>query len=117
MAWDVDDKKAIKQIKKLDRAKQEDISDIVALLTTQLKLGGSSGLSGWPNFGSLTRITGYKLKAGERAYHCHLIKGNPTYVAVWIEKKGTRKNVSKQQKNSQGEIRLIFVGTHEKAPY
>jgi IS1 family transposase len=50
----------------------------------------------WPNYGKL---------APER-HHCHLKKGRPTYVAVW------------EERNS--EIRLIevvYVGTHEKAPY
>ncbi len=50
----------------------------------------------WPNYGKL---------AAER-HHCHLKKGRHTYVAVW------------EERNS--EIRLIevvYVGTHEKAPY
>jgi len=50
----------------------------------------------WPNYGKLTHDR----------HHCHLKKGKPTYVAVWEER-------------SQ-EIRLIevvYVGTHEKAPY
>jgi hypothetical protein len=50
----------------------------------------------WPNYGKL----------GRGRHHCHLKKGKPTYVAVWVE-------------NDQG-IRLIevtYVGTHEKAPY
>jgi hypothetical protein len=50
----------------------------------------------WPNYGKL---------APER-HHCHLKKGRPTYVAVWEER--------------NREIRLIevvYVGTHEKAPY
>jgi mRNA-degrading endonuclease RelE of RelBE toxin-antitoxin system len=50
----------------------------------------------WPNYG--------KLAPGR--HHCHIKKGKPTYVAVWEE--------------SKNEIRLvevIYVGTHEKAPY
>jgi hypothetical protein len=50
----------------------------------------------WPNYGKLTSIR----------HHCHLKKGQPTYVAVW--------EVVNQ------EIRLIeviYAGTHEKAPY
>jgi hypothetical protein len=49
-----------------------------------------------PNYGKL---------APER-HHCHLKKGRPTYVAVGEER--------------NREIRLIevvYVGTHEKAPY
>lgn len=50
----------------------------------------------WPNYG--------KLRPG--LHHCHLKRGKPTYVAVWVE--------------SNHEIKLIevtYVGTHEKAPY
>lgn len=39
-------------------------------------------------------------------HHCHLKKGNPTYVAVWRVTDKTVKLV---------EIR--YAGTHEKAPY
>ncbi len=50
----------------------------------------------WPNYG---KLTGNK-------YHCHLKKGQPTYVAVW--------------KVTDSEIKIvevIYAGTHEKAPY
>lgn len=50
----------------------------------------------WPNYS----------KHGKMRHHCHLKKGNPTYVAVWEVK--------------DKEIRLvevIYAGTHEKAPY
>jgi hypothetical protein len=50
----------------------------------------------WPNYGKLV----------DGKHHCHLKKGQPTYVAVWevMDKK----------------IKLVevqYVGTHEKAPY
>jgi len=50
----------------------------------------------WPNYGKLA----------DGKHHCHLKKGQPTYVAVWevMDKK----------------IKLVevqYVGTHEKAPY
>jgi hypothetical protein len=54
---------------------------------------------GLPHFG---RLNGWP---GE-VYHCHLNKGRPTYVAVW--------------QVEAGQVRLvevIYVGTHEKAPY
>jgi hypothetical protein len=56
----------------------------------------------WPNYGKLD---------GER-HHCHLKKGRPTYVAVW-------RAVSEIQKNGEAKhiIEVIYVGTHEKAPY
>ncbi len=50
----------------------------------------------WPNYGKLT---------GNR-HHCHIKKGQPTYVVIW----------EVQDK----EIKLVevkYVGTHEKAPY
>jgi len=50
----------------------------------------------WPNYSRLSN----------NRHHCHLKKGRPTYIAVWEEK--------------SGEIQLIeviYVGTHEKAPY
>ncbi|MBN2000521.1 cytotoxic translational repressor of toxin-antitoxin stability system [candidate division KSB1 bacterium] len=50
----------------------------------------------WPNYSKLKN----------QKYHCHLKKGQPVYVAVW--------------QVIDNEIRLIeviYVGTHEKAPY
>ncbi len=53
----------------------------------------------WPNFGKL-------FEKKEDKYHCHLIKGRPTYVACWkVVDKNTR------------QIEVYYVGTHEKAPY
>lgn len=49
----------------------------------------------WPNYSKL---------AGDR-HHCHLKKGKPTYVAVWTAR---QKTVT---------VEIIYVGTHEKAPY
>ena len=48
-----------------------------------------------------------KLKnwAGE-TYHCHLNNGRPTYVAVW-----------QVESNAVQVVEVIYVGTHEKAPY
>jgi hypothetical protein len=44
-------------------------------------------------------------KLADGRHHCHLKKGKPTYVAVWSEDKGTV------------TVEVIYVGTHEKAPY
>lgn len=49
----------------------------------------------WPNYSKLD---------GDR-HHCHLKKGRPTYVAVWVEDKQTI------------TVEIIYAGTHEKAPY
>lgn len=50
----------------------------------------------WPNYGKLT---------GNR-HHCHLKKGQPTYVAVW-----------EVQDKKIKLVEVQYVGTHEKAPY
>ena len=49
----------------------------------------------WPNYSKLD---------GNR-HHCHLKKGKPTYVAVWTTEKKTV------------TVEIVYVGTHEKAPY
>jgi hypothetical protein len=50
----------------------------------------------WPNYG----------KVGKHRHHCHLKKDRPTYVAVWEVTKGHIRLVE-----------VIYVGSHEKAPY
>jgi mRNA-degrading endonuclease RelE of RelBE toxin-antitoxin system len=50
----------------------------------------------WPNYSKLS----------SRAHHCHLKKGQPTYVAVW-----------QVQDNKIQIVEFSYVGTHEKAPY
>ena len=49
----------------------------------------------WPNYSKL----------GNNRHHCHLKKGQPTYVAVWTEDRGAI------------SVEIIYAGTHEKAPY
>ena len=71
---------------------------IRALLFQLLREIESSGpvRGNWPNYSKL----------GDGKHHCHLSKGKPTYVAVWVER--------------EDEIRLVevvYAGTHEKAPY
>ncbi|MCM0083930.1 cytotoxic translational repressor of toxin-antitoxin stability system [Geomonas sp. Red32] len=50
----------------------------------------------WPNYSKLA----------DGKHHCHLKKGNPTYVAVW---EVLDKNIKL--------VEVKYVGTHEKAPY
>ena len=50
----------------------------------------------WPNYS--------KLSPGR--HHCHIKKGKPSYVVVWEERHRAIKLVE-----------VIYVGTHEKAPY
>ena len=51
----------------------------------------------WPNYSKLPK----------NRHHCHIKKGKPTYVAVWEE----------ISKNKVRLVEIIYVGTHEKAPY
>ncbi|WP_027177674.1 hypothetical protein [Maridesulfovibrio bastinii] len=92
MSWKVAiPKKTVKQIKKLPQRVQKTLTLLVTEIENYGPVRGS-----WPNYGRLTRYT----------HHCHLKKGNPTYVAVWRE--------------MEGEIKLVevtYAGTHEKAPY
>ncbi len=92
MAWTVQTHKQVKkQIEKLPQK----IQDIVARLMLELALSGAVR-GNWPNYGKLS----------DTRHHCHLKKGKPPYVAVWELR--------------ESEIRLIevvYVGTHEKAPY
>ena len=52
----------------------------------------------WPNYGTIR---------GKRdCYHCHLKKGDPTYVAVW--------------RVTESEIKIVeikYAGTHEGVDY
>jgi hypothetical protein len=83
--------KAEKGLRKLP----EVVKRALALLMADLEASGPVR-GDWPNYG--------KLAPGR--HHCHLKKGKPTYVAVWIEDHGKVKM-----------IEVTYVGTHEKAPY
>ncbi|MBI4799664.1 MAG: cytotoxic translational repressor of toxin-antitoxin stability system [Desulfarculus sp.] len=92
MAWTVTvSAKARKGIDKLPEAARK----ALALLMKDMEAGGPVR-GDWPNYGKL----------GNRRHHCHIKKGQPTYVVVWEE--------------VSGRVRLIevtYVGSHEKAPY
>ena len=84
-------KKADKGLAKLPAR----VRDALALLMADIETDGPVR-GNWPNYGKL----------GPKRHHCHLKKGQPTYVAVWEE--------------SDEGIRLVevtYAGTHEKAPY
>lgn len=55
----------------------------------------------WPNFSALE---GRGLP--KNAYHCHIKKGKPTYVACWYVE-------DKKVKIAE----VFYVGSHENAPY
>lgn len=56
----------------------------------------------WANYGPLKKGS----IVPNHSYHCHLKKGNPTYVACW---QIGNKNLKK--------VEIFYVGTHENAPY
>ena len=82
------------KVKKAMPTLPQAVQRAVWLLVGEMRLSGPVAGS-WPNYGKL----------GKNKHHCHLKKGHPTYVAVWNEDKG---NIS---------IEVVYVGTHEKAPY
>ena len=72
----------------------ERIKEILALLIADIEEGGPVR-GDWRNYSKL----------GPNTHHCHLKKGKPTYVAVWVE---TELGV---------QVEVTYAGTHEKAPY
>lgn len=92
MNWTVEfTSKADKQ-----RAKLPDkVRALLARLSKEMELSGPIRKN-WKNFSKLT----------DEDYHCHLKKGNPTYVACW-------RVVNKKIQI----IEVYYAGTHENAPY
>jgi len=92
MRWTIlSSKKLQKQIAKLPQSVK---ASLFVLLLEIEKCGPVRG--NWPNYGKLEK----------NRHHCHLKKGQPTYVAVW-------EAVDEKVKI----IEVIYVGSHEKAPY
>ena len=92
MRWNVElTNKAKKQADKLPKA----VQDSLMLLMREIAISGPVR-GNWANYSKLS----------DNEHHCHLKKGRPTYVAVWREDKGRIRLVE-----------VIYVGTHEKAPY
>lgn len=89
--------KAKKGIRRLSKG----IQGALLALLREMEMGGPFR-SDWPNYG--------KLKPSPRipaeAYHCHIKKGHPTYVACW-------RVVDKDEHI----IEVFYVGTHEGSPY
>lgn len=84
--------KVEKARKKLPRT----IDEIFDLLLQDLEKSGPIR-GDWQGFGKLA----------DGRLHCHLRKGRPTYVVVWAEAKAQTIKI----------IEVLYVGTHEKAPY
>jgi len=76
------------------------ILDLLALLLADIERSGPIRRD-WKNFSELAKSK----RITANSYHCHIKKGNPTYVACW--------RVSKEAKI----VEVFYVGTHENAPY
>lgn len=71
------------------------VRKVLFTLMAEIEAGGPVR-GDWPNYGKLA----------DGKHHCHLKKGNPTYVAVW-----------EVQDKKIKLVEVQYVGTHEKAPY
>ena len=72
----------------------ERVRKLLAALASDIETSGPVR-GDWPNYSRLS----------DGRHHCHLKKGRPTYVAVWGETSG------------KVVVEVIYVGTHENAPY
>lgn len=97
--WEIADTKKLK--KQID-ALPVQVKVIAHALLDDLMESGPKQPS-WPHFGTLGKE---KKVIPADAYHCHLKRGKPTYVACWCI-------TDKDNKI----IEVFYVGTHEKAPY
>jgi len=92
MTWTVKfTNRAAKQYKKLSRV----IRDNIDALIMEIRIDGPVR-GNWPNYSKLS----------DTEHHCHVKKGQPTYVVVWRE-----------DKRQIRFVEVIYAGTHEKAPY
>ena len=87
--------KATKQAHNLE----EKVLLALQVLIDNLRTKGPAPGKHWHNYGKLQG------KKQEDRRHCHLLKGNPTYVCCWEVYKSERC------------MEVYYVGTHEKAPY
>ena len=84
-------KRALKQVDRLPVKVRESLADLIRDMELHGPVRGN-----WPNYNRLS----------ETRHHCHIKKGQPTYVTVWeVTDKGIKL------------IEVIYAGTHEKAPY
>ena len=100
MTWDVFlGTKTLKQKNKLS----EDLQFVLLLLVEDLKNKGGNPGNHWPHYKKFHGLKGQRKTDDWR--HCHLQKGNPTYVCCWKVFEDTH------------TIEVYYVGTHESAPY
>jgi len=89
--WTVElSRRADRQAAKMSRSIRQALFALMYDIETRGPVRGD-----WPNYGKLD----------EERHHCHIKKGKPTIVAVWKADKDMR------------FVEVIYVGTHEKAPY
>jgi len=94
MEWTVNIPARVK--KAADKMPLEIREKFYALMRALRALGPNQ--AGMPHFG--------KLKNRGDTFHCHLNKGRPTYVVVWIVKD-----------KAICLMEAAYAGTHENAPY
>lgn len=96
--WDV--RFASRRVEKNAQRLTPIVQDILAQLIKEIAVTGPVQPS-WPNYSRLRR------KRGQGAvtvrHHCHLKKGQPTYVAIW------------QDFGGDAIVEISYVGTHEGA--
>jgi mRNA-degrading endonuclease RelE of RelBE toxin-antitoxin system len=92
MVWTVKImRRALKQVDRLPVKIRESLADLIR----DMEFHGPVR-ENWPNYSKLS----------ENRHHCHIKKGNPTYVTIWeVTDKGIKL------------IEVTYAGTHEKAPY
>ena len=93
MSWtiEINNKQVVKQIKALPIKIKEKLFTLFLEIEKQGPVRGN-----WANYSKLTATK----------HHCHIKKGKPSFVVVWEVKNKIIKIVE-----------VIYVGTHEKAPY
>lgn len=84
-------RRALKQIDRLPVNVRENLTDLIRDMELHGPVRGN-----WPNYSRLS----------ENRHHCHIKKGQPTYVTIW---EVTDKRIKL--------IEVTYAGTHEKAPY
>ena len=84
-------RRALKQVDKLPVKVRESLADLIRDMELHGPVRGN-----WSNYSKLS----------ENRHHCHIKKGQPTYVTIW---EVTDKAIKL--------IEVTYAGTHEKAPY
>ena len=84
-------KRAEKSLGKLPKSVLQNLTALMRQIEESGPVRGD-----WPNYSKLA----------PKHHHCHIKKGKPTYVAVWVE-----------LESGIQIVEVTYAGTHEKAPY